>query len=56
MKSLNEWIKSNIQHNQSQDYSHIQDPYFKEKLDKGYTRYAPEEWAELTPFDERSIE
>lgn len=55
MKSLNEWIKANIHHNQGQNYDHIKDPYFKEKLDKGLIKYDPSEWTELTPFEEREI-
>jgi hypothetical protein len=55
LKTLNEWIKTNIDHNSKQNYHHITDPYFKEKLNQGLIKYAPEEWTELSPHEEREI-
>jgi hypothetical protein len=55
VKSLSQWIQDNINHNEKQDYSHIKDPYFKDKLDKGLIKYEPTEWVELSPFDERGL-
>jgi hypothetical protein len=53
---MTEIIKENIRHNRSFDYSHITDPYMKEKLDKGLIKYEPDEWTEITPVDENKLE
>lgn len=38
----------------TQDFSHIKDDYFREKLEKGLIPYEPKEWAinQLDPMEE----
>lgn len=54
MKSLNQWIQDNINHNQGKIH-HIQDGYFKDKLKSGLIRYEPDQWSEVSERDERSF-
>jgi hypothetical protein len=55
VKTLDKWIQENIRHNGNVNYDHIQDTYFKKKLDDGLIKYAPDEWTELEPREEREI-
>lgn len=48
MKNLSQWIADNINHNAKQDFHHIKDPYFKEKLNQGLIKYDPVEFANLS--------
>jgi hypothetical protein len=41
--------------NETQDYSHITDPYFKRKLDDGHIKYLPEEWTVLDDMEENEL-
>jgi lipopolysaccharide assembly outer membrane protein LptD (OstA) len=42
-----EVIEKNKEWNSQQDYSHITDPYFLEKLNNGLIKYDPTEWTEM---------
>jgi hypothetical protein len=53
VKSLNEWIQSNIRHNENVNFDHIQDEYLKSKLKSGLIRYDSEEWAELAQSSDK---
>lgn len=43
---LTKEIEQNKEWNRDHDYSHITDPYFLDKLDKGFIKYDPTEWTE----------
>ncbi|WP_156397015.1 hypothetical protein [Paenibacillus sp. Soil724D2] len=41
--------------NAQYDFSYITDSYFREKLESGLIRYAPEDWTEMTPIEENEL-
>lgn len=56
MTPVNDDKVKNLEHNRKVNYHHIQDPYFKDKLNKGFIKYDPSEWIELTPYEERGLD
>lgn len=37
------------------DFSNIKDSYFREKLESGLIRYAPEDWTCMDPIEENEL-
>ena len=48
-------VIANKEFNQSVDFSHITDAYFRDKLVKGFVKFAPYEWTEMDAMEENAL-
>lgn len=54
-KVINQRIEIDKEFNKQFDFSYITDDYFRQKLEKGLIRYAPQDWTVLDPMEENEL-